>query len=437
MNPRTKLLQIASSSLGISTYWNLLGAALPLAVGIGVIPFLIRALGNEAFGLLTLLWAAIGYFSLFDFGLGRALTQAVAVKRAQGGTPPKAMLFTGAVSTLLPGLLGLLLLGLLANPLINWLQISPVLRPQAQQAMLLAACTIPLVTLSSGLRGILEGYEDFKQTALLRMFLGLLNFLVPALLVWLGITKLPDLVWGLLGSRLLSILLNVGMLLKHPRSGASWSFDRQLLGQLLGFGSWMTLSNLIGPFMVSADRYLIAAVLSAQLVAFYTVPQDLVIRLLLVPTAVATSLFPRLSLLYSEYNQAAFHQLYRRAYTLLALVMGGVLGALAWVAQPGLRLWLGDAFAEAAWPLSLVLLLGIFFNSLALLPLTALHAMRIVKKTSLLHLLELLVYLPVLWWLLQRYGLLGAAWAWTLRTGIDWLALQLLYRRARHQANLQ
>jgi Na+-driven multidrug efflux pump len=63
--------------------------------------------------------------------------------------------------------------------------------------------------------------------------------------------------------------------------------------------------------------------------------------------------------------------------------------------------------------------------------------MRIVKKTSLLHLLELLVYLPVLWWLLQRYGLLGAAWAWTLRTGIDWLALQLLYRRARHQANLQ
>jgi O-antigen/teichoic acid export membrane protein len=227
------------------------------------------------------------------------------------------------------------------------------------------------------------------------------------------------------------------MLLKHPRSGTRWSFDRQLLGQLLGFGSWMTLSNLIGPFMVSADRYLIAAVLSAQLVAFYTVPQDLVIRLLLVPTAVATSLFPRLSLLYSEYNQAAFHQLYRRAYTLLALVMGGVLGALAWVAQPGLRLWLGDAFAEAAWPLSLVLLLGIFFNSLALLPLTALHAMRIVKKTSLLHLLELLVYLPVLWWLLQRYGLLGAAWAWTIRTGIDWLALQLLYRRARHQANLQ
>lgn len=432
MSLRNSLMQITQSSLGKSTYWNLLGAGLPLAVGLLVIPGLIDGMGAEAFGLLTLIWAAIGYFSLFDFGLGRALTQVVAAGRAQGATPAGATLFTGALSTLLPGLLGMLLLGLLAEPLINdWLNISPDLRPQAHAAMRIAALSIPLVTLSSGMRGILEGYEDFKSSALLRMMLGLLNFLVPWLLVSQGITDLSWLVWGLLGSRLLSLLVNLPMILRHPRAGSSWHFDRQLLGQLLGFGSWMTLSNLIGPLMVTADRYLIAAVLSAQVVAFYTVPQDLVLRLLLVPTALVAALFPRLSLLHSEANPAAFHQLYKRSVRLVGLSMGALLVVLAVIAQPALALWLGADFAAASWQLSLVLLLGIFFNSLALLPLTALHALRVVKKTSLLHLMELLLYVPILWWLLHRFGLIGAAWAWTFRTGIDLLALHLLYQHER------
>ena len=55
--------------------FNLIGTALPLGVGLISIPIVIDALGLEVFGLLTLIWTAIGYFGLFDFGMGRALTQ--------------------------------------------------------------------------------------------------------------------------------------------------------------------------------------------------------------------------------------------------------------------------------------------------------------------------------------------------------------------------
>ena len=54
---------------------NLAGLGLPLIAAVFTIPVLIRHLGNERFGLLTLIWAIVGYFGLFDFGLGRALTQ--------------------------------------------------------------------------------------------------------------------------------------------------------------------------------------------------------------------------------------------------------------------------------------------------------------------------------------------------------------------------
>ena len=64
--------------LARNTVWNLGGQVAPLVVAIFAIPPLIKGLGTDRFGVLTLAWVVIGYFSLFDLGLGRALTKLVA-----------------------------------------------------------------------------------------------------------------------------------------------------------------------------------------------------------------------------------------------------------------------------------------------------------------------------------------------------------------------
>jgi O-antigen/teichoic acid export membrane protein len=55
-----------------------------MLVAVFCIPILIGGLGKDRFGVLTLAWAVIGYASLFDLGLGRALTQLVAKKLGAG-----------------------------------------------------------------------------------------------------------------------------------------------------------------------------------------------------------------------------------------------------------------------------------------------------------------------------------------------------------------
>ena len=67
-----------------NTIFNFLGLALPLIVGVITIPILIESLGIVRFGLLTLVWTMVSYASLFDFGLGKALTLEIAVLRSQG-----------------------------------------------------------------------------------------------------------------------------------------------------------------------------------------------------------------------------------------------------------------------------------------------------------------------------------------------------------------
>ena len=49
-----------------------MGMVLPLIVGVLSIPFAIKGLGKEGFGILTIAWVILGYFGLFDFGLSRA-----------------------------------------------------------------------------------------------------------------------------------------------------------------------------------------------------------------------------------------------------------------------------------------------------------------------------------------------------------------------------
>src|SRR2546423_524881 len=70
--------------LARNTVWNLLGSGAPMLVAVFCIPILIGSLGKDRFGVLALAWALVGYASLFDLGLGRALTQLVARKLGAG-----------------------------------------------------------------------------------------------------------------------------------------------------------------------------------------------------------------------------------------------------------------------------------------------------------------------------------------------------------------
>ena len=58
-----------------SAFWSLLAQAFPALVGLVTIPSIIQGLGVDRFGVLTLAWMIIGYFSFLDFGLGRAVTK--------------------------------------------------------------------------------------------------------------------------------------------------------------------------------------------------------------------------------------------------------------------------------------------------------------------------------------------------------------------------
>ncbi len=287
-------------SLARNTIWNLVGTALPFVVGVVTIPYLLRTLGVEAFGMLTLIWVLIGYFGLFDFGLGRALTQQIAAcLGADQCDDIPDLARSGLAFTFWAGLAGGVVLSLIVGPLVrNWLQVSAGLSDDMIRSLMIAALCIPLATLTTGLRGILEAYEDFRAISLIRLVLGTANFVLPAICTMAFGSSLTPIVVALMAARLAVCLAHAWLV--HRRLPAGWwrsgaPIRRRKNRRLVSFGAWMTVSNVISPIMVTADRFVITAVVGAGAVAYYTVPVEVMLRILILPGALTGVLFPRLA----------------------------------------------------------------------------------------------------------------------------------------------
>jgi O-antigen/teichoic acid export membrane protein len=420
-------------SLRRNTIWNFIGSVAPMFLGLITIPYLIKNVHVEAFGILTLVWALIGYFSIFDFGIGRALTQQISYHtslKLQKEIPD--IVNTGLLFMLGTGVFGGLILAALSNELgSNWLNVTEGLKPDAVKCLVIASIGIPLTTVTSGLKGILEGYEDFKVVSLLRIVLGVFNFGLPALTVMFINHSLEYMVLSLVVARFVVLIAHLYAINKRLPVNElikARIAEKSKFKELLSFGAWMTLSNMISPLMVTADRFIISYVLGAGVVAFYTVPFDFMIRLLIIPAALTGVLFPRFSNLFKN-NIEDVKRLYNKSFVLIFSLMGIICAGVIFGSYFGLSVWLGGSFAEKSWMIASIMAVGILFNSLAQIPHAAIQASGDVKLTSLIHLGEFIFYVPALYLALHFYGLKGAAAIWVLRVMADLLILSAFAKK--------
>nr|WP_308437819.1 oligosaccharide flippase family protein [Acinetobacter seifertii] len=68
-------------SLIRNSVYNIAGFAIPTLIAIPTLGILARQLGVEKFGLFTLAFAIVGYASIFDGGITRAVIREIAIFR--------------------------------------------------------------------------------------------------------------------------------------------------------------------------------------------------------------------------------------------------------------------------------------------------------------------------------------------------------------------
>lgn len=410
-----------SSKLLKYSSWNLAALIVPLLVGLVTIPYLLNRIGIEKFGVLSLIWALVGYFSLFDFGLAKALTKKLAEGRVQLDTDLQRRTFwTSILLMLASGLAGWFILVLLVQNLgDSFIKVSAPIGNEVHEAMLLVAAFVPLVVVSSGLRGALEAYEHFRSANLVRLILGIWMFLIPAMGVWLGYESLWDIAAIIVFGRVVAAWVSLKIVSQAMAGLGRPAFDRRLVRPLFSYGAWITLSGVVGPLMSYADRFLVGAIVGAAGVAYYATPQDVVMKLLLLPVAINTALFPILAQAFAANDRAGMYHALGKALRYAVLgVLPFVLAAVIF-SNELLALWLGNEMAGPSAPVLQLIAAGVFVNGIGVILVSVLNAGGRHDVLGKLYLVELPLFLAASYFLTLAHSVAGAAWAWMLRAMLD------------------
>jgi O-antigen/teichoic acid export membrane protein len=362
----------------------------------------------------------VGYFSNFELGLGQATTRFLAEALGRDDREKIASIFwTSLTIQALFGAVGGLVFAA-STPLLagHVLKIPSGLVQEARTSFYILSASIPVVVAVRSLAGALKAAQRFDLVNSVQVCAGSLSFLLPAVGVFFGM-HLPGIVLLISLSRLASAIVYLLLAYKiHPELRQAARVDRSMIGPLVSFGGWVTFCNLLTPIATYLDRFLLGAMVSVGVVSYYTVSSETAWRLLIPVGAMAEVLFPAFSALSSK-SPAEIARTFIGSLKYLLLIMGPMVLLALTLGGDVLRIWLGRELESKCIVAFCILAAGTLFNAISVLPANLLDALGRPDLRAKIFLSYIPFYGVWAWLLIGKYGVTGAAMAWSLKALVE------------------
>ena len=389
---------------------NYLVTGTELLIGIFMLPFNVRHLGQSAYGLWVLVASVTVYFSMLDLGYGVAQVRFAAKYRAQGD----ARALNEIASTMFCVFSGIGFVAFAIAVLIslNLQRFFPLTADQTRTGQIVLLCLSAYVALGfpfSVFGGVVNGFQRQYMNGVVAFITAILVATVNVIVLLAGY-GLPELFAATTAVRILSYFayaLNAYRVFPELRIRPSY-FRRDRLREITGFSVFILIIDLANKLNYSTDAIVVGAFLGTSAVAVWAVAQRLIeivqritdqLNAVLFPVVVDSSTVQRTDRLQKILIQGT------RLSLGMVVPLATVLGL---VARPLVLLWVGPQFSESVnviYVLSFVVALRVGnATSSVILKGSDLH--RFLAFSNLSMALGNLV-LSVL--LVRNYGLVGVA----------------------------
>jgi O-antigen/teichoic acid export membrane protein len=394
-----------------------------IVVALVTVPLYLHHIGDERFGVMSIVWVLLGFFGFLDLGLSRAVTNALAKLRDAPQPHRARVLLTTFGLNFGIGVAGGLVLYVFGGLMLtHFVSMPEDISAEVSKSLPWIACLLPLTLISAAGAGALESRELFLLVNTIQIFAMTLAQVAPVLA---AIFVSPSLTVVIPTAAVSQAFGAVAVLIFVYRLEGPFSLRAVDWGEarkLLGYGGWMFATNVIYPGLASADQFIIGSVMGVASVAHYAVPMNLVQRSAAVPVAFGRTLFPRMSSL----SRDEAHALGTRALSTMAYGFAAICAPAMILSSTFFRYWIGPDFATVAAPVAQVLFPGMWMGALSLVGFTLLQSQGRADVTGKLNIIEFLPFIAVLWALTVPFGIVGAATAWSLRCTADAVAMLLL-----------
>jgi O-antigen/teichoic acid export membrane protein len=395
--------------------WNLATRyaliAIQVLLGIVVLPFNLKYLGESDYGLLTLVGAVTTYFTVLELGYGGAVVKFVAEYRARrdwqalnetlstmffvfSGMGACVYLVAIAVSFFLPQIFNL----------------EPGQVRTSQVVLLIFAVNVALFFVFSVFGGVINGFELYYVNNIVGGLSNIAAAVVNIWIVWMGFGLVPMVV-ATTATRIIPFWIYRRNAYKaFPQLDISWAnVRRERLRQLTGFSVYFAVIDWSARLTYTTDIFILGMFTNTAGVAVYAIAQRLAEALLRLTNQLHTFLFPAVVAHAVEGGMANQRSLFVRATRFQLAVSVAMCGSVAAVAPVLIEAWVGPGYNTSAVVLQLLALI-VVLRTLMAMPSTVLkgtgHHRFVAVASAWCAVASLLLSIAAV----KLFGIFGVAW---------------------------
>lgn len=398
---RSSMLRIAQTLVGI-------------VIGFVMMPFLIRTLGEDLYGLWIVIASLVGTYYLLDMGFSQAITRYVAKYIHQQNPQAASRVINTAL--VIYSCLGLVVF--LASIVAAQFGAERLMKGSenlelAQVLLVIMGLSLAIEFPAKSFPGIINAYLRYDVIAIIRLSKTILD----ALLIYVFLSKGYGLVAMALITLSTGVLSTIFYVFYANRLFTQLEYKRSLVDlstfkDVFHFSKWVFVFEVNSTVRDKMDIWFIAFYQSSAVLTVYYVAVRLTeyaIQFLAQATGFTNPIFTE------YYAKGETEKLQRavRAFIKINLMLGSVfLVGFALVGESFIRLWMGSEFAyHQAWQCLVILSLGRFAVHFSAPLQSLLMTVNRHKIGAWVSVFETLSSAALLWWLVPDYGIQGAALA--------------------------
>lgn len=391
-------------------------------VGLAVVPFYLKYLGIEAYGLIGFFVTTQAVLSLLDMGMAPTINREVARCSVSGNLKEAGKLLhtLAVVYWGMAAMIALLILALAPWIAEYWLQskqLSPLTISHAVMLMgLVVACRWPI-----GLyQGALIGAQRLTVSSGINMAMVSIGSVgAVAILAFVSPTIEAFFIWQAC----------VGLAYAITMRSAAWriigklnqiSFDVDKLKSVWHFTAGMSGIGLTALVFTQLDKVILSKMLGLEEFGHYMLATVVVSGLYVLISPVFNVVYPRMTALVATGDTAKLIDLYRLGTRMLATVLFPIAMVLAVFAEDLVLVWTGNpSIASSVAPVIALLAIGSALHGVMYFPYALQLAYGMTRLPLAINTILMIALVPLIIVFVLKYGAMGGAMAW--------LALHVLY----------
>jgi O-antigen/teichoic acid export membrane protein len=409
MAEKDNIAQIVSRNSLYTVFYNVwyLGSRLILT------PLILSYVTIEEYGLWSYCFVVLSYLALTAFGFNNTYVRYTADYRSRNENDKLSELLSTGIFTMLGISMVLFPLFWALIPwLLSVLGIDPDLNETAGRLLLGTASIFVLNFCLSGYQYILEGEQKIALVRKIHLMASIVEIVLIILLFQMGFGVF-SLLWAYAARLSLVIVLCIifaNRVFPFLRICIT-CYSMDALRKFLGFGNQMNLLGLLSLLINSVDRIFITRILHLGAVGFYEIGRKLPNIGLMLPSSIAGTMMPAASHLEGSSQHDRLKRIYLMATRYLMILSTIPYAFLIIFAPRIIEVWVGKGY-PASVAVMQILAAGTFVNLFTGIGTACLRGIGKPICEIKYMTVSFVIILLLLPFLIQHYGITGAAWAY-------------------------